>query len=104
MSQGGGKQRRLQGIVVSDRAAKTIAVEVTRRFAHPRYGKRVRRDQKFYAHDEGREAHVGDTVEIVECRPMSRMKRWRLVRVVKRGPELGLGAVAEAVSEQRLAE
>ena len=85
-------QRRMQGVVVSDRSSKTITVRVSRRFPHPKYGKMVRRDRKVHAHDEATEAHVGDTVEIVECRPMSRTKRWRLVRVIERNPEAGLSA------------
>ncbi|MGB2755466.1 MAG: 30S ribosomal protein S17 [Phycisphaerae bacterium] len=83
-------QRRMQGVVVSDRSSKTITVRVSQRFPHPKYGKMVRRDRKVHAHDEAGEAHVGDTVEVVECRPMSRTKRWRLVRVIERNPEAGL--------------
>ena len=85
-------QRRMQGVVVSDRSSKTITVRVSQRFGHPKYGKMVRRDRKVHAHDEAGEAHVGDTVEVVECRPMSRTKRWRLVRVIERNPEAGLSA------------
>jgi len=90
MSRPQSNQRRMQGVVVSDRASKTITVRVSRRFPHPKYGKMVRRDRKVHAHDEAGEAHVGDTVEVVECRPMSRTKRWRLVRVIERNPEAGL--------------
>jgi small subunit ribosomal protein S17 len=82
-----GRYRHLRGVVLSDRAAKTITVEVTRSFRHPKYGKMVRMKRRFHAHDESRQAHVGDTVEIVECRPLSRTKRWRLVRVVEKGAE-----------------
>jgi len=85
-------QRRMQGVVVSDRSSKTITVRVSHRFPHPKYGKMVRQDRKVHAHDEAGEAHVGDTVEVVECRPMSRTKRWRLVRVIERNPEAGLSA------------
>ena len=96
-------QRRLQGVVVSDRASKTITVRVSRRFPHPKYGKMVRRDRKVHAHDEAGEAHVGDTVEVVECRPMSRTKRWRLSRVIERNPEAGLSAEMQPeVSEQEV--
>ena len=85
-------QRRMQGVVVSDRSSKTITVRVSHRFPHPKYGKMVRQDRKVHAHDEAGEAHVGDTVEVVECRPMSRTKRWRLVRVIERNPEASLSA------------
>jgi len=72
-----GSRQRLQGVVVRDKAARTITVQVTRRFRHPRYGKMVRRNTRIAVHDETDEARVGDRVEIVSCRPMSRMKRWR---------------------------
>jgi small subunit ribosomal protein S17 len=79
-----GQQKTRQGIVVSDRAAKTITVriDVTRR--HPRYQKVVRTSSTLHAHDERGDAHVGDTVIVKECRPLSRSKRWRLVEVVER--------------------
>ena len=72
---------------MSDRTAKTIGVRVTRRFRHPKYGKMVRKDRVICAHDEAKAAHMGDVVEIVECRPMSRTKRWRLVQVLERNPD-----------------
>jgi small subunit ribosomal protein S17 len=87
MSEALGNRRRLRGRVISDRAAKTITVEVVRSFRHPKYGKMVRRKRRFHAHDEARAAHVGDTVEILECRPLSRTKHWRLLRIVERNPE-----------------
>jgi small subunit ribosomal protein S17 len=79
-----GIRRTLQGVVVSDKAAKTITVEVDRFFAHAKYQKFIRRSKKYLAHDERRDAHQGDIVQIVESRPLSARKRWRLVRVVKR--------------------
>ena len=82
-----GNRHRLRGVVVHDKAASTITVQVTRRFRHPRYGKLVRRNTRIAAHDEANTARVGDTVEIESCRPLSRTKRWRLVGVVERGPE-----------------
>jgi small subunit ribosomal protein S17 len=82
-----GNRHRLRGVVVHDKAASTITVQVTRRFRHPRYGKMVRRNTRIAAHDEANTARVGDTVEIESCRPLSRTKRWRLVGVVERGPE-----------------
>ena len=70
------------GIVVSAKMAKTIVVEVKRRVAHPLYRRVVTRRSKFYAHDEKGLAQVGDRVSIVECRPISKLKRWRLVEVI----------------------
>lgn len=70
------------GVVTSDRMDKTIVVAVVDRFRHPLYGKTVTRTRKFHAHDEKNEAHVGDKVRIVETRPVSRLKRWRLLEVV----------------------
>mgnify|MGYP003591439423 CR=1 FL=1 len=72
------------GVVVSDRASKTIVVKVDRRKAHPKYHKVVTVSKKYYAHDENSEAKIGDTVEITETRPLSKLKRWRLVAVLKR--------------------
>jgi small subunit ribosomal protein S17 len=79
-----GQQKTRQGIVVSDRAAKTITVRIDVARRHPRYEKIVRTSRTLHAHDEQGEAHVGDTVIVRECRPMSRTKRWRLVEVVER--------------------
>lgn len=70
------------GRVVSNKMVKTIVVEVERRRPHPVYGKVVRQHKRFYAHDEKAEAQVGDTVRITETRPLSKLKRWRLVAVV----------------------
>lgn len=72
------------GIVTSDKMDKSITVTVERRVRHAKYGKFVKRTSKFMAHDEKGEAHVGDTVRIAEVRPMSKLKRWRLVEVVER--------------------
>ncbi len=83
MTQVRNQRRILQGVVSTDAADKTIAVRVERRFAHPKYGKFVRKHEKYYVHDELNEAHVGDLVEIVACRPLSRTKRWRLLRVLE---------------------
>jgi len=73
------------GVVTSDRTAKTRRVEIPRLVRHPKYGKYLRRRTICYVHDEKNESHLGDTVEICECRPMSRLKRWELVRVVTKG-------------------
>ena len=72
------------GVVVSDAMNKTIVVQVERRMIHPVYGKVVRRSQKFYAHDEKNEAKKGDHVVIVETRPLSKTKRWRLEKISAR--------------------
>ena len=72
------------GIVVSDKMDKTIVVAVHTKVLHPLYGKTVNRTTKFKAHDEENTANVGDTVRIMETRPLSRDKRWRLVEVVER--------------------
>lgn len=80
-------QRTLTGRVVSNKMNKTIAVEIERLIKHPRYGKYIRRTTKLLAHDESGEARAGDTVSIVECRPLSRHKNWRLVAVVTRAAQ-----------------
>lgn len=72
------------GVVTSDKMDKTIVVAVTDRFRHAVYGKTVTRLKKFHAHDEKNEAHVGDKVRIVESRPISRLKHWRLLEVVNK--------------------
>jgi small subunit ribosomal protein S17 len=74
-----------EGIVISDAMDKTVIVRVERRFRHPVYGKELTSYKKYYAHDEKNEAKVGDVVRLVECRPLSRMKRWRLIEIVRRG-------------------
>jgi len=79
-----GVRKERTGIVVSDRMAKTIVVRVERKKPHPLYGKVIRNLKKFYAHDEERQAKAGDTVRIVETRPLSKLKRWRLLAVVAR--------------------
>ncbi|MBV6440868.1 MAG: 30S ribosomal protein S17 [Haliscomenobacteraceae bacterium CHB4] len=72
------------GVVVSSKMDKTIAVKVERRLMHPLYGKFVKRTKKFFAHDEENTCNVGDVVRIMETRPLSKMKRWRLVEVIER--------------------
>jgi small subunit ribosomal protein S17 len=79
-----GTRRMLQGVVVSDKAAKTVTVLVDRVYQHARYKKFVHSSKKYMAHDEHSEAHAGDIVQIVESRPLSARKRWRLVKVIKR--------------------
>jgi small subunit ribosomal protein S17 len=79
-----GRSQERRGVVVSDKGDKTIVVKVDVMKAHPRYKKIVRRSVKFHAHDEGNSAGVGDTVRIVETRPLSKTKRWRLAEIVEK--------------------
>jgi small subunit ribosomal protein S17 len=81
---GPGRQKTRQGVVVSDKADKTITVRIDVAHRHKRYEKVVRTSTKLHAHDESNDAHMGDTVIVRECRPMSRHKRWRLIQVVER--------------------
>ena len=81
-----GKRRVVTGVVTSDKMNKTRRVEVPRLVKHPRYGKYVRRRTVCHAHDEANESRIGDTVEIVETRPLSKLKHWRLVRIVVKAP------------------
>ena len=77
------------GEVVSVKMAKTIVVEVSRRVPHPLYKRIVGKRKKFYAHDEQGTAKLGDVVRIVECRPLSKLKRWTLADVVRKAPQVG---------------
>lgn len=79
-----GKRKEFTGSVVSDKMQKTIVVEVDRLIHHPKYGKTIRSKERFKAHDEKNEAHIGDRVKIVETRPLSKDKRWRLAGIVSR--------------------
>jgi small subunit ribosomal protein S17 len=78
------RRKTLVGDVVSTKMQKTIVVEVDRRKAHGLYKRVIARSKKFYAHDEKNTAHVGDVVRIEETRPMSRLKRWRLIEIVRK--------------------
>jgi small subunit ribosomal protein S17 len=79
-----GARKTRTGMVVSDKMDKTVLVRIDRQMRHPLYGKIVRRSSKFAAHDENNDAHVGDTVRVMETRPMSKTKRWRVVEIVER--------------------
>ena len=72
------------GVVVSDKMQKPIVVAIKDREQHPLYGKFVKKTKKFHVHDENNDAHVGDTVRIMETRPLSKTKRWRLVEIVEK--------------------
>ena len=88
-----GNKNEKVGSVVSTKMAKTIIVEVTRRVPHPLYKRIINKRKKFYAHDEEGKAQMGDVVRIVECRPLSKLKRWQLKDIVRRAAQV---AVAEA--------
>lgn len=77
-------QRSRRGVVVSDRMEKTVSVRLDRRKPHRLYGKLIQRSKKVLAHDESGQAHIGDVVQITECRPLSARKRWRVVKIVER--------------------
>ncbi|MBP3960017.1 30S ribosomal protein S17 [Gemmata sp. G18] len=91
-------RRVLEGVVTRDKTAKTRRVEVERLVRHPKYGKFVKRRTVCYVHDEANESHLGDTVEIIESRPLSKTKRWNLVKVVKRAPSRTLSNLEGAVA------
>lgn len=83
--EGGRNERKTRrGVVVSDKADKTVVVEVARQFAHPLYTKQVARTKRYPAHDEENEYREGDTVRIMETRPISKTKRWRVVELLER--------------------
>lgn len=86
------------GVVVSDKMQKTIVVQVRRKARHPELGKVIDRTRKFKAHDEKNEAKIGDRVKIVETRPLSKDKRWRLVEILERASERGAKASAQATA------
>ncbi|HEV8622661.1 MAG TPA: 30S ribosomal protein S17 [Actinomycetota bacterium] len=79
-----GRRKVRTGVVVSDAMDKTVLVKIDRQIRHPLYKKTVRRSSRLAAHDEANEAHMGDTVRVVETRPLSKTKRWRVVEIVER--------------------
>ena len=79
-----GLRKTRQGIVISNRMDKTITVQIDRTMQHPLYSKIVHKRAKLYAHDENNEAGIGDKVMVMETRPLSKMKRWRLVKVLEK--------------------
>ena len=87
-----GQRKERQGVVVSKSGNKTIVVQVERRKQHPLYRKTIRESRKFHVHDEKNEAGTGDKVRIVETRPLSKRKRWRLVAIVKRSADAAVAA------------
>jgi len=93
-AKGRGQRKERQGVVVSKSGIKSIVVLVERRSQHPVYGKTVRQFKKFHVHDEKDEAGLGDLVRIVESRPLSRLKRWRLIEIVEKSKDKNQAVVA----------
>ena len=89
-------QKQMTGVVTSDKMDKTRRVEIERLVRHPKYGKFIRRRTVCHVHDEGNESRLGDTVEIAEIPPRSKMKRWNLVRVVTRSQQVDIAAMRAA--------
>src|SRR5215472_15330093 len=94
-TQAAGRRKELIGYVVSNRMNKTIVVQVVRRKSHPLYSRVISKAKKFYAHDERNEAHIGDVVRLEETRPLSKLKRWRLMEIVRKT------ALVPEVTEER---
>src|SRR3954471_16590191 len=92
-----GQLRMIRGVVASDKADKTIKVVVAFQTRHPKYGKFLKRRTVLHAHDEKNDAREGDTVEVAPCRPLSKTKHHRLVRIVERAPERAVTVSAEEV-------
>jgi small subunit ribosomal protein S17 len=96
-------KRQITGVVKSDKMNKSRRVEIERLVRHPKYGKFIRRRTVCHVHDENNESHVGDTVEIIEAPPRSKLKRWDLLRVVTRFGQVDLAA-SRAAAEIQAAE
>lgn len=84
MTQERNRRKSRTGVVVSDKRDKTVTVAIKQSFPHPKYGKIVRKTKKLYVHDESFDAKVGDTVRVMETKPISKMKRWRITEVIER--------------------
>jgi small subunit ribosomal protein S17 len=97
-------RRSLRGTVLSDKMAKSVVVSIVRTFKHAKYGKYMQRSKKYHAHDEDGLAKVGDLVEIVATRPLSKTKRWRVVSVVQRASDLALADAQSGAVEGLLFE
>ena len=82
------KRKERIGVIISDKMDKTRVVLVERVFIHPKYKKEVKVKKKYYAHDENNECKIGDVVRIMETRPLSKLKRWRIVEIIKKAKEL----------------
>src|SRR5918994_3204316 len=88
------------GVVTSDKMNKTRRVEIERLVPHPKYGKYLKRRTVCHAHDEDNQSHVGDLVEIMETRPLSKLKRWRIVRIVRPGAQQALAGEGERAAAE----
>jgi small subunit ribosomal protein S17 len=97
-------KRQVIGVVTSDRMAKTRRVEIRRKTRHPLYGKFVASRTICYVHDEENQSHEGDTVEIIESRPMSKLKRWQLVRIVQKSTTVDVAMLKAARKAEMDAE
>lgn len=97
-------KKQVIGVVTSDRMNKSRRVEVSRQERHPKYGKYIRRRTVCHVHDEENESGMGDTVEIIECPPKSKTKRWQLVRVVAKSQAVDLAALRAAQKAEHEAE
>ncbi|MCO8120244.1 30S ribosomal protein S17 [Stieleria sp. TO1_6] len=97
-------KRVVSGIVTSDKMDKTRRVEINRSVKHPKYKKYISRRTVCHVHDETNESHIGDLVEIVESAPVSKLKRWNLVRVIEKSTEVDLVALRAARKEAEQAE
>ncbi len=95
-----GNKNEKVGSVVSNKMAKTIVVEVTRRVQHPLYKRIVQKRKKFYAHDETGQAQVGDVVRIIECRPLSKLKHWQLGDIIRKAVQVTVEMPADAAANQ----
>jgi small subunit ribosomal protein S17 len=91
-----GLRKERSGVVISDRMQKTVVVLVERTVMHPKYKKYLRRTTKVKAHDESNQCHVGDRIMIVECRPLSRDKRWRVSKILERARAQDIERSSEA--------
>lgn len=96
-------KRVVVGVVKSDKMKKTRRVEVSRLVKYPKYGKYVKRRTVCYVHDEKNESAIGDTVEIIESRPMSKLKRWQLVKIVSKGNVIDVAALRAAAKDNAAA-
>ena len=93
-----GLRKERVGVVTSDKMQKTIVVQVKRKALHPNYGKVIEKAKKFKVHDEKNQAKVGDVVRIVETRPLSRDKRWRLVKILSHGRAKSAGDIKDVLA------
>src|SRR5438270_3802366 len=92
------------GVVTSDKMNKTRRVEIEQLVPHPKYGKFLRQRTICHAHDESNQSHLGDLVEIMETRPLSKLKRWRIVRIVRQGAQQALAGEGEAAKAKAAKE